>query len=175
MVLRACDVMQSQVATVEPGVSLIRLEELLAQEKVSGMPVVERGDLIGVVSRTDIVRGLGKAEGAAEATQAYYRDVAGAELDAAAAARQSGERVAAMTVRDIMASEIVAVSPDDPIRDVAQVLVRGRMHRLLVTEGRRLVGIVTTLDLVRAIANGRLVAAEELSTRPPPERGDPTS
>jgi CBS domain-containing protein len=159
MVLRARDVMQSQVATVEPGMSLIQLDELLAREKVSGMPVVEGGAVVGVVSRTDIVRGLGDAEGAAEATQAYYHDVAGAELDHAAAARRSGERIATMTVREVMSSEIVAVSPEDSIREVARTLVRGRMHRLLVMEGRRLAGIVTTFDLVHAIADGRLGAS----------------
>lgn len=158
MVLRARDVMQSQVATVEPGTSLIQLDEILAREKLSGMPVVESGEVVGVVSRSDVIRGLGDAEGAAEATQAYYHDVAGAERDRAAVARQSGERIAAMTVREIMSRELVAVSPEEPIREVARALVRGRMHRLLVMEGRRLAGIVTTFDLVNAIADGRLGA-----------------
>ena len=157
MTLRARDVMQSQVATVDSGASLTRLDEFLVQEKVSGMPVVEGGQVVGVVSRTDVLRGVGVAEGGALATQAYYHDVGGAEFDRAAAARLSGERLATMTVRDIMSSEIVAVSPDDPVREVAKALIGKRMHRLLVMERQRLVGIVTTSDLVRAIADGKLV------------------
>jgi CBS domain-containing protein len=48
------------------------------------------------------------------------------------------------------------VSGERPVREVAQMMVARRVHRLLVTEGRRLLGLVTTLDLVRAIAEGRL-------------------
>jgi CBS domain-containing protein len=48
------------------------------------------------------------------------------------------------------------VSGERPVREVAQMMVTRRVHRLLVTEGRRLLGLVTTLDLVRAIAEERL-------------------
>ena len=45
---------------------------------------------------------------------------------------------------------------DQPVREVAQMMVTRGVHRLLVTEGRGLLGLVTTLDLVRAIADGRI-------------------
>lgn len=45
---------------------------------------------------------------------------------------------------------------DRPVREVAQMMVARGVHRLLVTEERRLLGLLTTIDLVRAIADGRL-------------------
>lgn len=155
--LRARDVMQAPVSTVEPGLSLAGLDEVLVREAVSGMPVVESGKVVGVVSRADIVRAFDQAAGAAAATQAYYHDVAGAGLEPGAIARMSAGSVSTRTVRDVMTSHIVAVSPDDPVREIARALVERRMHRILVVEGERLAGIVTTVDLVRAIADGRLV------------------
>lgn len=157
--LRARDVMQSAVSTVEPGLSLAQLDEILVREGVSGMPVLEKGEVVGVVSRADVVRAFDQASGAAAATLAYYHDVAGAALDPGTVARMSAGNVAAKAVRDVMTSQIVSVSPDDPLREVARILVDRRMHRILVIEGRRLAGIVTTVDLVRTIADGRLVPA----------------
>ncbi len=123
------------------------------------MPVVADAELVGVVSRTDVARAFAQATGSAEATLAYYQEIAGAALDAGVAARMAGERAAAMQVRDIMTTELIAVPGDRPVREIARDLLARRMHRVLVTEGRRLLGLVTTMDLIRAIADGRLVAA----------------
>ena len=156
--LRACDLMQANVVTVGPDLPVTEFEHLLSREGISGVPVVESGRLIGVVSRTDVVRALEQATGSAEATLTYYREVSGAALDAGAVARMAGEHAAAMRVRDIMTTEIVGVPADQPVREIARDLLARGMHRVLVTEGRHLLGLVTTVDLVRAIAEGRLIA-----------------
>lgn len=154
--MRAMDVMQTKVATATSDLSLAGLEELLVRNGVSGVPVVSGGELCGVVSRSDVVRVLAEAQGDAEATLAYYRDVADGEIDASSAVRSAGERVARMTVEDVMTRELIVAATDASIREVARTMVTRGVHRVLVTEGRRLLGIVATLDLVRAIADGRL-------------------
>jgi len=154
--LRIQDLMQSGVATVRTNLPVMALEQLLVREGISGMPVVDDGELRGVVSRTDIVRALASAEGNAEATLAYYHEVAGALPGPSAAPHMASERIATLTVRDIMTRELIAVAGDQPVREVAQTMVSRGVHRVLVTAERRLLGIVTTLDLVRAIADGRL-------------------
>jgi predicted transcriptional regulator len=154
--LRARDIMQTQVVTVSSSLPLTEFELLLQREGVSGMPVVDGGELCGVVSRTDLICTLADAEGSAEATLAYYQEVGGAAPSPASAGRMASDQVATKVVRDIMTTEILAVSGDRPVREVAQMIVTRGVHRLLVTEGRRLLGLVTTLDLVRAIAEGRI-------------------
>ena len=150
--------MQANAVTVTPDLSVTELEELLSREGISGVPVVADAELVGVVSRTDIVRALAQATDSAEATLAYYQEIAGAALDTGAIARMAGERAAAMQVKDIMTTELIAVPGDRPVREIARDLLARGMHRVLVTEGRSLIGLVTTVDLVRAIAEGRLVA-----------------
>lgn len=154
--LRARDIMQAHVVTVNPGLPLADFEQLLEREGVSGLPVVDNAGLCGVVSRTDLIRTLADAEGSAEATLAYYQEVGGAAPSPTSAGRMASDQIATKVVRDIMTTELVAVSGDRPVRDVAQMMVNRGVHRLLVTEGRRLLGLVTTLDLVRAIADGKL-------------------
>ena len=154
--LRTQDLIHTNVATVRSDLSVTEFEQLLVREGVSGMPVVDDGELRGVVSRTDIVRALVSAEGDAGATVAYYQEVAGTIPGATSATHMASERIAAVTVRDIMTRELIAVAGDQPVREVAQTMVSRGVHRVLVTAGRRLLGIVTTLDLVRAIADGRI-------------------
>lgn len=154
--LQARDVMQSNVASVSPGLPVMELEQLLVRAGVSGMPVVEDGVLHGVVSRTDVVRAIAAAEDDAGTTLAYYQEMAGAVPGPSAAALMASERLAGRSVRDIMTRELITVAPDQAVRAVAETLVARAVHRVLVTADRHLLGIVTTLDLVRAIADGRL-------------------
>ena len=166
--LRTQDLIHTNVATVRSDLPVTELEQLLVREGISGMPVVEDGELCGVVSRSDIIRVLAGAEGDAGATLAYYQEIAGAVRGPHSATHMASERIAALTVRDIMTRELITVAGDQPVREMAQTLVSRGVHRVLVTAGRRLLGIVTTLDLVRAIADGRI--GEES----PVPQGDPT-
>ena len=49
-----------------------------------------------------------------------------------------------------------SVGPDDSLKELAEFLVRGRIHRAVVVEGDRLRGIVSSADVLRAVADGRL-------------------
>jgi CBS domain-containing protein len=159
--LLAKDLMTAGVATVAPRVPLAELERSLSELRISGMPVVDpAGEVLGVVSRADIVRALSGAESQAEAVLAYYRDVAGAEPAPSELARMMGERAIALHVEDVMATDLLAVRPDQSLREVASLLAERRLHRVLVMEGRRLLGLVSSLDIVRAVADGRLVSKE---------------
>ena len=150
--------MTTATATVEPRVLLSELERTLAKLGVSGMPVVDAaGSVVGVVSRADVVRAVSGAEADAEAVLAYYRDVAGAEPARSEISRMIGERADTLCVGDVMATKLLTVGPDQPLRDVARVLTERRVHRVLVTEKQRLLGLISSLDIARAVADGRLV------------------
>jgi CBS domain-containing protein len=159
MPILARDVMQPRVVTVEPSLSAAELERLLERECISGAPVVEGGRLLGVVSRADLASAGAGAEDEADSLLAYYEDVAGATPSRRERAQLVGERAASLRVRDLMQTEIVSVAPDASIRKVAAALVERRIHRVLVVEGDRLAGIVSSLDVVRLLADGRLVEA----------------
>lgn len=131
--LRTQDLMQSGVATVPSGLPVTELEQLLVREGISGMPVVDEGGVDGVVSRSDIVRAIASAEGNADATLAYYQEIAGAVPGPSSATHMASERIAALTVRDIMTSELIAVAGDRPVRKVAKTMVSRSVHRVRVT------------------------------------------
>jgi len=83
MAMLARDVMQSKVITVEPDMGLDEVAELLCRERISGAPVVEDGEVIGVVSRSDLVRLPLVDNALAELVDSYDRDLAEARGESA--------------------------------------------------------------------------------------------
>ena len=148
------DVMSSEVVSAEAGWSLDKLAEVLVDNSISGAPVTDAdGELVGVVSMTDIVRQnrmTGSTAGSETAHDVYLY-----ELER----RMSQEEIktfhteyeSPVQVRDIMTPMIFEVSEDTPIQDVAETMLKGRIHRVFVTRGKKLTGIVTTLDMMQVI------------------------
>jgi len=154
----ARDVMRTEVHTVSPAMSLVELERAFTRHKVTGFPVVREGRLVGMVSRTDVVRQLTVEQSVAEEISAFYRGgVFEQDLDPSLAqvATWVGRRLEDMSVADAMVHEVIAVPPEEPVDAVARVLVERRIHRVPVVEQGVLRGIVSSLDLVALLAEGR--------------------
>ncbi len=60
----------------------------------------------------------------------------------------------ALTVRDIMTTRVVAISPDEPVAAAAAAMVRHGVGSALIMQGRFLAGILTERDVLRAAASG---------------------
>ncbi|MND01628.1 CBS domain protein [compost metagenome] len=58
-----------------------------------------------------------------------------------------------------MTRKVLTVSPGASARDAARLMDRARVHRLIVTEGAGVLGLLSALDLVHAVAEGQLVSA----------------
>jgi CBS domain-containing protein len=123
--MRIADVLRRKgttVATVGPDVTVTDLLGELAAHNVGALPVVDGGNLIGIVSERDVVRQL-HAGGAATL----------------------GARVA-----DIMTTDVSTCSPSDDVGDVAAVMTSRRFRHLPVVVAGELVGIVSIGDMVKA-------------------------
>jgi len=60
------------------------------------------------------------------------------------------------SVRDIMTPRPYIIAPDEDVREAARQMLYAEVHRLFVAEGDRLVGVLSTTDIVRAVATGKL-------------------
>jgi CBS domain-containing protein len=147
--------MTAGVHSVDPDMPLPELERSFLRERVSGFPVVEGRRLVGVVSRSDVVRQLCVEGSLSEQLAGRYVDLSGfsqAGEPADEVGRRVGGRIEGLRVRDVMVREVVTVEPDAPVARAAAVMVARRIHRLPVVDGARLLGIVSSLDLVRLLA-----------------------
>jgi CBS domain-containing protein len=177
--LRIRDAMTREVLTVTPDTTLREAAELFVARHVSGAPVVDGRRVVGVVSATDVLefvathppvprmradqRELGEwaerpgSEPADSAPSAYY-----AELwpDADAEATQRFEDTegpewdvfAEHTVEEVMTRALCALPSTSSVSEAAEEMKTAGVHRLLVIDDGELVGIITSTDVARAVA-----------------------
>jgi CBS domain-containing protein len=153
--LTVSDVMQSTILAADADWSLDMLTDFLVDNSISGAPVTENGDeLVGVVSLTDIVRQNQLQESSPDSGGSTH-DVYRYELE-----RHIGHEElkifhtqfeSPVRVRDIMTPMIFSVSDDTSLQEVAETMLRGRIHRVFVTNETKLTGIATTLDVLSVI------------------------
>jgi CBS domain-containing protein len=155
MIATARDLMTSDVRSVRPDMTLTDLERALLEDRVGGFPVVSDGRLVGVISRSDIVRQLALEQSVAELSSEYQREGEGT-TGLAAVGAEVGRRMEGRRIEDVMIRKWIGVAPDASLQHVAQRMVDDRIHRILVVDGERLLGIITSTDLVRLIAEEKL-------------------
>ncbi len=163
MSLRARDIMTTEIITVSPEMSLVDLETKFLEEKISGAPVVEDGHLVGVISRSDLVRIHAVNESFAENLCDFYQNVglhgtsprlSSAGLTHLGIGKQVIELMQDQKVRDAMIHKIITASPDAHVNELAHEMLERHIHRILITTGDRLEGIVSASDLMRLLADG---------------------
>jgi CBS domain-containing protein len=133
--MRVVDIMTEPVITIDQNTTIQEAIRLIADERIGALPVVDGGGtLLGVLSTTDIL------QSAAEVTEAGSRDIL-------------LERTA---VADIMSRHPLTIAPTADLREAARHLLYGGVHRLVVVEGGRPVGVLSQTDLVTALATGRV-------------------
>jgi CBS domain-containing protein len=145
-------VMTKEVVSITPATSLKKAATIMLTRGISGLPVVEQGRVLGVLSETDI---LFKERGRRENHR--FLDHLLRDPDAPPAAKLD-----ARTAADAMTAPAVTISSGASVADAASLLLDLGIDRLPVVDGGRLVGIVTRTDLVRAFARSDQEIADEI-------------
>ena len=149
-------IMQRDVLSVGDSWPLHQLASFLTDNQISGAPVTSvDGELIGVVSLTDIVRFDSMPESRAELhdTHEYYLHTLEMQVTQEEATSFHVEQESSATVRDIMTPMIFEVDQNASIEEVADTMVKGHIHRLFVTHNKQISGVVTALDMVEFLRN----------------------
>jgi CBS domain-containing protein len=149
----ARDLMRERVVTVADTAPLSEVERTLIDNGVSGAPVTNgAGRVVGIVSWRDVIeryvqdpdarprRGPGFFELSSE-------ELADEDLEAVELPEESED-----TAADVMTSQVFSVPPDAGLAEVAAVMVKHGIHRVLVEEEGRFCGILGTLDILKALS-----------------------
>jgi CBS domain-containing protein len=148
-------VMRDEILAVEASWSLDQLADFLVNKGISGAPVTSAdGELVGVVSLTDIVRQSRLQDRSTERDDTTH-DVYLYELDR----RMDRDELRGlhvqyeetMQVLDIMTPIIFSVSENTSVQEAAETMLKGGIHRVFVTRDSKLIGIVTALDMLQVI------------------------
>lgn len=145
------DIMSRDPIVVHPDTSLNDAIKILAEHRISGMPVVDQdGKLVGVISETDL---MWRETGATPPPYFMFLDSV-IFLENPAKYERELHKALGQTVGEVMTDkDIVTVSPNKPVRDAAQLMLEREVHRLIVVdESNYVLGVLTRGDIVRFMA-----------------------
>lgn len=175
------DIMTTDVITVTPETSLRAAMELFSAHHISGAPVVAGSKVVGVISANDIIsfattapepesdrepeggEWVGAADPADESDvprrllAELWASTGGEPMEDDGPAAAEWDPLGDYTVSDAMTWGVYGLPPSTDVVAAAEQMRSADVHRLLVMDEGHLLGIVTTMDIVRAVAQGRIV------------------
>jgi acetoin utilization protein AcuB len=131
--LTVSDYMTSRVVTVDPETSLMEVQRVMGVERIRALPVMKEEALVGLITRTDVL------------SVDPSRLVGYLNQEAAL-------KILNRKVDEFMTRELITTTPETNLVDVAQMLLDYKIHCLpVLSEEKRLVGIITESDLFRMV------------------------
>jgi CBS domain-containing protein len=132
--MKVADLMQPDVKTIDPDATIEDVLVSLADAHISALPVVDHGGrMLGVISNSDVIA-----------------------MEAEAEERGRTALLRSTAVRDIMTPRTLTISPDADLREAARQMLYAEVHRLFVANNGELVGVISSTDIVRAVATGKV-------------------
>ncbi|NLN77839.1 MAG: CBS domain-containing protein [Armatimonadetes bacterium] len=147
--LTAKDIMTRDVVTVRKGTSIDGAARLMAKHEISGLPVVDAdGYLVGMITESDILlKGM-------HAPSELRGSTPGLFAPQPDAVDEAYRRAQSECVEDAMTTDVVIFSEESPVAGIAAAMIEHAINRVPIIEGRKVVGIVSRKDVVKAIAAG---------------------
>lgn len=152
--MTAADLMQRDIVTVESSDSLRDALKLMMENHVTGLPVMDRSSrCIGLVTASDILNYENENSNELASGMTQFFDPDTQQWEDVPILAFSSEDFGDVQVAELMSRDLIWVSRDTPINQVAQRMVDERVHRVLVMDDRsQLYGIISSFDFVRVIA-----------------------
>ena len=143
--LRLRDIMTRDVVSATPDMTIREAMELLSLRHVSGAPVIDGGKVVGLYSASDLL--------------AFVADLSDSKPSLSFRLRPRGSRrtpLEEVTVDEVMTRKVQSLLPDCSVAEATILMVEKQIHRVLVMEGEILLGIVSTSDVAKAVAEHRI-------------------
>jgi CBS domain-containing protein len=152
--LKIKEVMSKDVMTLSPDTLVRDAAAMLAKRNVSGAPVLDGGNVVGVFSEADVLKSIKTTKkdlrlvfpSISSLGIAFQEEVTQREI------LEAYEEIGNMPVKAVMSKEVLMVDAEIPLNEAIVKMVQMAVHRLPVVQGNKLVGIVTRGDIIRGLA-----------------------
>ncbi len=146
---KAKDIMRTDVITVSPEMSVEELGRLFIEKNISGAPVIdEKGNLFGIVTENDLIN---KEKRFHIPTIIRIFDAI-IPLESDTKVEEEIRKMAASTVEDICTRDVITISEDTTLNEIATIMAEKKIHLLPVVKDNKVVGIVGKKEVIRAIS-----------------------
>ena len=145
--LKAKDVMTTNPITVTPDMEIINAAKTLLENRINGVPVIEKGKLVGILCQSDLISQQKKFP-----MPSLFTFLDGfIPLQSNKDIEKTVKKIAATVVRDAMTLNPVTVTPDTDIEEIAGLMIDKNFHTIPVVEKNRLVGIIGKEDILKTL------------------------
>lgn len=146
--LKAKDIMTKDVITVKSDATIEELAKIFIEHKISGAPVVnESGDLSGIVTENDLISQNKRLH-----IPTFIRLFdAFIMLERPSKIEKEIKKMAASTVDDICTKEVITVTEDTPLEDIATIMAEKKVHLIPVVEEKKIKGIIGKIDMIKGM------------------------
>ena len=146
--MKVRDIMTTEVVVAHPDTSVNLVARLMAGRDISGVPVVEDGRLVGIVTELDLIVRNTRLE-----PPAFFALLdARIPLETPTHYRERMRHMLGTLARDVMTEKVVTIRPEEELERLAEIMVKQRVNPLPVVEDGRLVGIVSRSDIIGMMA-----------------------
>jgi CBS domain-containing protein len=149
------EVMTRDVITCSPADKLRDIVQLMSKNSISGLPVVDDGKLVGIVTEGDIAKILAGPPASSTlwlpSPFEVLLEIPIKDLIELRRLQQSVKDVGEKPVSDVMSRNPITIEPENDIEDASALLVRYKINRLPVVKSGKLVGIVTRDDIIQGL------------------------
>ncbi len=147
--LKAKDIMTTDVITVRTSTTIPELAKVLMEHRISGAPVVDDGgNLLGIVTENDLIS-QNKRFHIPTVMRLFDAYIV---LESPSKMEKEVRKMAASTVDDVCSREVLTVTEETPVEEIATIMAEKQIHLLPVVEGRRIKGIIGKMDLIKGMA-----------------------
>lgn len=140
------DIMTKEVVTVKGSTTVREMSEIFDKMRFGSLPVVDdAGHLTGIVTASDLVE-QGRPLHMPTVISLFDWVI---PLESEQSLEKDLKRITAQTAAELASNDVVTVAPADPVSTAAEKMSSHKLHALPVVDGKKLVGMVARIDIIR--------------------------
>lgn len=148
--LKAKDIMTTNCITLTPETDITTAAKTLIENKINGAPVVEDGDVVGILCQADLVAQQKKVT-----LPSFFTLLDGVfPLSSHDELEKEMSKISALKVSEAMTPAPTFITPDTSIEDIATMMANEKLYTLPVIMGGTLVGVVGKEDVLKTLLEG---------------------
>ena len=145
--IKAKDIMTTSPITVTPDMEIVNAARTLLENRINGVPVIDKGKLVGILCQSDLITQQKRFP-----MPSVFTFLDGfIPLQSNKDIEKAVKKIAATVVRDAMTPNPATVNPDTDIEEVASLMIDKNFHTIPVIDGGKLVGIIGKEDILKTL------------------------